>query len=90
MSWSRKFDDPIPLPDGRTIRTLREAALYIKTLPPKESRKPHWQTAVRELLISADRGGIILLARIAMMRALNFGRPIEKRTRTAKVYKIVR
>jgi hypothetical protein len=25
MSWSRAFEDPITLPDGRTLSTLREA-----------------------------------------------------------------
>ena len=29
MPWSRRFENPIPLPDGRTLRTLRDAASYL-------------------------------------------------------------
>jgi hypothetical protein len=28
VSWSRRFENPIPLPGGRTLRTLREAASH--------------------------------------------------------------
>jgi hypothetical protein len=31
--WSRAFEDPIPLPKGKTLVTLRDAALYITKLP---------------------------------------------------------
>ena len=34
--WSREFDEPIPLPDGRTLVTLRDAASYITALPKTE------------------------------------------------------
>jgi hypothetical protein len=34
MSWSRKFDDPIALPDGRTLVTLRDAESYITDRRP--------------------------------------------------------
>ena len=33
MIWSREFDEPIALPDGRELVTLREAADYIMGLP---------------------------------------------------------
>jgi hypothetical protein len=29
VGWSRKFDDPIPLPNGKKLVTLRDAALHI-------------------------------------------------------------
>jgi hypothetical protein len=35
--WQRKFDDPIPLPDGRMLVTLKDAGDYITSLP---KRKP--------------------------------------------------
>jgi hypothetical protein len=38
--WNRPFDDPIPLPKGRQLVTLRDAALYI-TKPPGVSRSEH-------------------------------------------------
>jgi len=31
--WQRTFDDPIILPDGGELRTLRDAANYITRLP---------------------------------------------------------
>ena len=45
-----------------------------------------------ELLISAEQGGIIMLAEIAMRRAINDGRapPLEPRRKTAKRYRIIR
>lgn len=37
--WSREFD-PIELPDGRELVTLRDAAAYITELPKKEAAAP--------------------------------------------------
>jgi hypothetical protein len=31
--WSRTFDDPIPVPDGSELRTLRDAGHYVAALP---------------------------------------------------------
>lgn len=33
MGWARKFDEPIPLPKGKPLATLRDVALYITKLP---------------------------------------------------------
>jgi hypothetical protein len=33
VSWSRPFDDPIPLPGRRDLVTLRDAGKYIAALP---------------------------------------------------------
>jgi hypothetical protein len=67
--WQREFEDPIPLPDGRTL-TLRDAADYITSLPKKESDLPEWQTAIEVLMLVA-RSGPTMMARIGVMRALN-------------------
>jgi len=40
-------------------------------LPKAEQNHERWQTAVRELLIAAERNGIMMLAQIGMLRALN-------------------
>jgi hypothetical protein len=40
-------------------------------LPAKESAQEPWQFAMKMLIDAADRGGIVMLARIAMLRALN-------------------
>src|SRR5215467_1081285 len=34
--WSRRFDDPIPLPGRGQLVTLRDAGVYIVALPPRE------------------------------------------------------
>jgi hypothetical protein len=71
VSWSRAFDDPIPLPSGKAITTLREAAAYIQRLPKPEQRKPCWQAAVEALIMAAEDRGPMLHARVGMLRALN-------------------
>ncbi|WP_249791419.1 hypothetical protein [Bradyrhizobium sp. SRL28] len=47
---SASFEDPIILPDGRKLLTLKDAADYITKLPKKESDLPEWQTALEVLL----------------------------------------
>jgi hypothetical protein len=68
--WQRKFEDPIPLPDGRKLVTLRDAADYVTGLPKKESDLPEWQTAIEVLMLVA-RSGPTMMARIGVMKALN-------------------
>jgi hypothetical protein len=34
--WSCPFEEPITLPDGRTLSTLRDAGDYITSLPKAE------------------------------------------------------
>ena len=91
VGWHRSLDDPISV-DGRTLRTLRDAADYIVTLPEWTSRQQHWQTAVRELMMAAERDGIMMLAEIAMKRAIHHGREPEKpeRPKRTKAHMIVR
>jgi hypothetical protein len=72
LPWSTPFDEPIPLPNGRKLLTLKDAADYITKLPKKESDLPEWQAAI-EVLMLCSRGGDPMLARIGVMRALNRG-----------------
>jgi len=90
MTWSRAFDAPIVLPDAGEITTLREAGEYVARLPKREHEQPHWQIAIDHLMSAAERGGIVMLADIAMRRALNQGRPTAPPRKTAKKYRIVR
>jgi hypothetical protein len=68
--WSRKFDEPIPLPNGRKLVTLRDAGNYIIKLPKAEHTAPEWQAAMEALILVA-RGGPTMLARIGVMQALH-------------------
>ena len=74
MSWSRQFDDPIPLRRGDALVTLRDAAEYIAALPKREHDAAEWQDAMEALLLVV-RSGPTMLARIAVLRALNRDRP---------------
>jgi hypothetical protein len=73
VSWSRSFAEPIALADDRVLRTLRDAGEYIAALRKADHDKPRWQTAVHELMIAAERGGLVMMAEIAMRRALPHG-----------------
>ena len=59
MPWPREFDDPLPLPNGRALVTLRHAADHILALPAKTSAREDWQFAMKMLIDAADRGGIV-------------------------------
>jgi hypothetical protein len=52
--WSREFDDPIPLPRGRQLVTLKDAGTYITKLPRAEQQVPEWQTAMQALLLVVE------------------------------------
>jgi hypothetical protein len=70
--WSREFHEPIKA-GSKTLRPLRDAGKHIASLASKVSAQPRWQTAVRELMMSAERNGILWLAEIAMLLAINYG-----------------
>jgi hypothetical protein len=93
MSWSQAFDDPIKVSDSRVLRTLRDAGHYVTALSKADQVKTHWQTAAHELIMSAERGGILMLAEIAMRQALAHGQPKPAptpRKKAVKKYKLVR
>jgi hypothetical protein len=69
--WSRKFEEPISLPDGRQLVTLRDAGDYITKLPRAEYIAPEWQAAMGALILNATLGGPTMLASIGVMRALH-------------------
>jgi hypothetical protein len=69
--WSRKFEEPIPLPRGRQLVTLKDAGTYITKLPKAEHTAAEWQAAMEALILVATLGGPTMFARIGVMRALN-------------------
>jgi hypothetical protein len=88
----RHFDDPISTANGE-LRSLRDAGAYILALPPAEAERQHWQVAMECLIAAAEKGGIVMMARIAMLRALNHGEPDPApapRRKRAKAYRIVK
>jgi hypothetical protein len=71
MPWSKPFEDPITLPDGRQLVTLEDAAFYIQKLPKAEHDLPVWQDAVESLMMAAADEGPLMHARIGVLRGLN-------------------
>jgi hypothetical protein len=71
VPWSTPFDDPIPLPNGRQLLTLEDAAEYIQGLPKAEQKVEQWQTAIRSLISAAEGRDFLMHARIGVLRALN-------------------
>jgi hypothetical protein len=69
--WKRAFEDPIPLPRGRKVVTLKEAADYIMKLSKTEQSHKEWQDAIEALIMAAEDRGPLMHARIGMLRALN-------------------
>ena len=71
MPWSTHFDDPIPVPKGKPLVTLKDAGNYITKLPKAEHEAPEWQAAMEALILVATHGGPTMFARIGIMQALN-------------------
>jgi hypothetical protein len=68
MTWSTPFDDPIDLPDGRKLITLRDAATYITELP--EAERQECQIAAQSLIDAAEHQDLIKQAYIDVLRAI--------------------
>jgi hypothetical protein len=56
--WQRAFDDHIALPDGRVLKTLRDAGHYVAGLPTATQSLSTWHLAAEMLLFAAERGGM--------------------------------
>jgi hypothetical protein len=54
VSWGKRFDRPVVLPDGKTLRTLEDARLHILSLPKSDHEAIAWQVAIEALLVAAD------------------------------------
>jgi hypothetical protein len=57
-----KFDERIPLPKGKPLATLRDAALYITKLPKAEHDAEEWQAAMHALMLVAEHDGPTMFA----------------------------
>lgn len=94
MTWSKPFEDPIPLPHGRELITLEQAASYLMKLRKAEREAPEWQAATVALIMAAEDRGPLMHARIGVLRALNRGKPSPSSTpwarKPAKAYRILR
>lgn len=86
MSWALKFNQPIQLGKGKALHTLRDAGNYILALSPRETKREHWQTAIGCLLLAVEKRGPLMMARIAMVKALGNGKaPPSEHLSSAKI-----
>src|SRR5258708_37482964 len=65
------FQRSIPLPRGRHLATLEDAAKYIQKLPKDEQQLEEWRTAGEGLILVAGTHGPTMIARVGVMWALN-------------------
>ena len=67
MSWSRRFEEPIELPDGRKLKTLAEAMAWLaKEIPKSEHKMEKVQTAGHLVTRAAEHGGPVIFAQMGM------------------------
>jgi hypothetical protein len=72
VSWDQRFAEPIVLPDGVKLASLREAiAHHVKTVPSSQRTMPTVPIAAELLTKANEHGGPIEFARIATLQALN-------------------
>jgi hypothetical protein len=72
VSWSFRFAEPIVLPDGRKLATLREAITQLaKIIPEAERDMLEVLTASDLLTQAAEHDGPVEFARIATLQAIN-------------------
>jgi hypothetical protein len=91
--WSQKFAPAIPVQSREPLRTLCDAAQFIAALPKAEHDAEEWQAAMEALLLVAEHGGPIMLARIGVIRALHRNQPRSQsaqRRKHVKSFRIIR
>ena len=72
MSWDSRCEEPIVLPYGIRLASLRAAIIHlVVTVPSAERSMPAVLTAAEMLTNAAEHGGSIELARIATLQAIN-------------------
>jgi len=72
VSWDSRFAEPIELPGGVKLASLREAIVHlVNTVPASERSTPVVLTAAELITSAAEHGGPIEFALIATLRAIN-------------------
>src|SRR5882757_8606069 len=72
VSWSRRFDEPIELPDGRKLKTLAEAMAWLaKEIPKSEHKMEKVQTAAHCVTRAAEHGEPMIFPQMGMLQAIH-------------------
>jgi hypothetical protein len=80
MPWSRRFDKPISLPDGRQLLTLLDVGRYVDALPPRTYEREEWIAVMDVLLLVVDGHEPMSLLQVALTLAIQEGDegPVKK------------
>ena len=70
MSWSLPFSEPVLLPDGSELATLRHAYDHLNKFPKSEQDAEEWKAAAHCLIEAAEHAGSVAFARIGILRAM--------------------
>jgi hypothetical protein len=71
-NWNHRFDEPILLPGGGKLVTLKDAIAWLaKEVPKSEHGMKPVQAAAHCVTQAAENGGPLLFARMGMMQAIN-------------------
>jgi hypothetical protein len=68
--WSRKFHEPMPLPDGGELRTLIDAGRYVDALPRSMLEREERQMVMEVLLLAVEGREPVRLVHVALTLAL--------------------
>jgi hypothetical protein len=60
------------------VRTLRDAANYIRTLPSFERDTPEWRLAIQMLIDAAEDRGPMLFSKTGILRAVEHERGFDQ------------
>ena len=67
---------PVPVPGGRELVTVQDAADYIESLPVETQNALEWRKAIAVLTKAVQHGGpFLLIARIAVYTAIHGRKP---------------
>jgi hypothetical protein len=83
VSWSRRFEKPIELPDGRKLRTLADAMAWLaKEVPKSEHKMEKVQAAAHFVTRAAERNGPMIFAQMGIREKQGHqaGRSVYRRT----------
>jgi len=70
--WPRQFDEPIILPNGKKLFTLKDAIAWLaKEIPKAEHGMKQVQAAAHCVTQAAENNGPMIFAEMGMMQAIN-------------------
>jgi hypothetical protein len=68
--WLARLSKPIPLTDGRVLRTLNDIRVLLVELPESTRLAPQWQRLGELLLSAAQTGGLLDVATDQLKEAM--------------------